>query len=478
MMRYLVVGFLVACTPMFVAADCSADDWAGSLLPILPEPGPDAIAVDTESTATIYNSASNWICRGDLHQGWQLETVSDRPVVCLDVATEENELLVATACTDGSVWYRWRSPAGEWKSELIESFPPNAVGRVEIERGSDGSIWIAVLFHDTFYLYQSTPDGWMEYSVEGMPTHIEDQASWRFEVDGSNRLHLVRQTQINGFHHVTGIPGDWIDSQIDSIRYLPGKSCEFTLTGMEMRRDNMPVLMIAGTAVAGGVSDIFTAAVVGSEGDWETVECWSRSPGVIAYDYARDRLHCAYVYYSNDYYPQSMEYYTVKLGKDSRDAHSPSESPSYNYVYAMTIGKLDLPHVVGRYVTYQGIVQYYYNRPPADITIEIESAYYPEHAWDYKKVFTTIRNWKWETPIRLGVVADIAGALYWWPDWSGTPELHPLTLETGYRFDEIILAPIDHGTAGITITFYTALLHPVDNVMLNGQCVSQTTLYY
>lgn len=456
---------LIAVVLTFVTLSCGARDWASGTLPDLPDPGPDSVIVDTTGVVHMYNSSSDWHCWGNLIQGWGFEYVAEPGIVSLDMATEEDEIHAAYI-SSGTVYHAWRSPGTAWKRTMIEAFRPGSVERVEIERAPDGSLWLAVLYNDHFYLYEHTDQGWNDYVVETMPAQFKDQSLWRFEVDWENRLHLVRQISPIGFYHLIGNPGQWDSAIINNIEELPGDTREFFITGMEMRKDNTPIIHVAGEAHNGKTDTYFAGAVFNNDGDWEAGVSWPNFYGKTAYDHARDRIHCADVQGDD-----ASRYWSVALSDDSRESYTPSELLLAEGICCMTIGKLDLPHIVawdgGRYV---------YHRPPADIYVDVDAQYLQAESIVYFGYNVT--NWKWERPARLGFVMEIAGAYYWWPNWTAHATLTDMSFDTGQTWDHLLFVPGPDGTYGVDVTFYTALLDPVDDVLLNSASWDVLTVTY
>ncbi|MCD4654095.1 hypothetical protein K8T06_09175 [bacterium] len=462
---------LIAVVLAFVTLTCCAQDWACSTLPVLPSPGPDSVIVDTTGVAHIYNSSSNWHCWGNLNQPFQVETVTECDVVCLDLMVEEDETHAAYICFNGKVYYQWRRPDSSWQIDLVESFRPESVERVEIERAPDGTLWLVVLYNNRFYLYEHTDHGWNDYIVETMPAQFKDQSLWRFEIDWENHLQLVRQISPIGFYHLTGTPGDWSNAIINNVEGFPGDTREFELTGMEMRKNNTPILHVTGIAQIGDSYDSFTGTIFNNSGDWEAADKWMRKTGVTAYDDARDRIHSAYSYYHSHGY--AHRYWSVPLGDDSREAYLPPTRPDLDSINAMTIGKLDLPHLVGRYYS-----NYMYYRPPADIYIDVVQQHYSSVDPNLGAFGFNVINWKWNRSARVGFVMEIVGQFYWWPNWSSVPSLPTMEFDTGSYLDELLTVQEPTGEYGVDVTFYTALLHPVDDVFLNGASWDMLTVTY
>jgi len=429
------------------------------------DPGPDSVIVDTTGVVHMYNSSSNWHCWGNLIQGWRFEYLAEPGIVSLDMVTEEDEIHAAYI-RNGTVFYQWRAPNTPWQVDTVESFQPGSVESVEIERSPNGTLWLAVLYNDTFYLYEHSPEGWMDSIVQTMPAQFKDQSLWRFEVDWENRLQLVRQISPIGFYHLTGTPGDWTGTVISNIEELPGDTREFYLTGMEMRKDNTPILHVAGQAHTEHADEYFSGAVFNNNGDWEAGVSWPNFYGKTAYDHARDRIHCTDVQGYDE-----TRYWSVPLCSESREGCQPLTLPTFEGVCCMTIGKLDLPHIIA----WDG-ARYMYYRPLSDIYVNVDIQYLQVETIAYFGYMVT--NWKWERPARLGFVMEIAGAFYWWPEWTAKPALSSMVFDTGQTWDNLLKVPAPMGTYGIDVTFYTALLDPTADVLLNSASWDMATVTY
>jgi len=137
----------------------------------------------------------------------------------------------------------------------------------------------------------------------------------------------------------------------------------------------------------------------------------------------------------------------------------------------MTIGKLDLPHIIA----WDG-ARYMYYRPLSDIYVNVDIQYLQVETIAYFGYMVT--NWKWERPARLGFVMEIAGAFYWWPEWTAKPALSSMVFDTGQTWDNLLKVPAPMGTYGIDVTFYTALLDPTADVLLNSASWDMATVTY
>jgi len=376
---------------------------------------------------------------------------------------EEDETHSAYICSSGKVYYSWRKPGKMWQIELVESFPPESINRVEIERSPEGTVWLAVLHADVFYLYELTPDGWNDYIVDVQPSQQKEQVRWRFEIDWDNQLQLVRQISPIGFRHLTGTPGNWTTAIINNIEKLGYNSTGFTMTGMEMRKDNTPVIYLTGTGIEG---QSVTAAIFNNQNDWEAAISWGYDPGLLAYDHARDRIHWVRLFES-----MYLKHDSIPLGQDSRMAYKSETVHFFDGVKALTVGKLDLPH----FVTIDS-GEYFYERPVADIFTHIEERY----SSDPSEItyMSSVVNWKWNRSARLAFVMEIAGQYYWWPDWTGRPVFVPIEFGTGGTMKEMLRTPVLDGEHFTDVTFYTGLLDPEYDVLLNGACWDMHTISF
>ena len=137
----------------------------------------------------------------------------------------------------------------------------------------------------------------------------------------------------------------------------------------------------------------------------------------------------------------------------------------------MTIGKLDLPHIV----VYNGALFDYY-RPRADIYTDVFMMDVEEDS--NVQIGFDVINWKWGREARVGFVMDIAGTYYWAPHWNQAVNLPERQFDTGLFVNIQLTVPAPTGAYGIPVTFYAALLHPTQDILLNGAAWDMLTVNY